>query len=127
LPVPLPGPVVDDVDPFGEPLGLIPVFVPDGFRELFELVFPVALPVVPWFDMPLVPAEPSIELPLPLDIEPLDIEPDVEPPLALPAEPLPAAPPPAPPPPAASASVGPSARTEANAIVVSFMVVSFLT
>lgn len=90
--------------------------LPDGFMvELEPLADPAVLPVA---------------LPLPLMVLPLDpVVPELVP-MELPP-PIPAAPPPAPPPappappPAANASVEPSVRIEAKAIVVSFLCCPF--
>jgi hypothetical protein len=81
---------------------------PDGFLALFAPA--AALPA-------LLPPAPLIDDPVVLDGEPVE-----------PAAPVPTDPPPAPPPPAwANARVFESANAVANAIVVSFMVVSFLS
>ena len=98
---PEPGPVGVNVDPLGEALG--PRVFPDGLWVLFgEVTDAPAVPVV-----------------LPLDVEPV----------ALPVAAEPAEVPPAPdadaPPACASANVLESAKAVANAIVASFMVVSF--
>jgi hypothetical protein len=110
-PVPEPGPDGVSVEPLGDELG--PTVLPDGFVFVLE---PFAEPAV----LP-------VELPLPLMVLPLDpVVPPVLPPLipaAPPAKP-PAEPPPAPPPACAYANVLERARAVANAIVVSFMLVS---
>ena len=101
--------------------------LPDGFIVLEPL------PVVPLVPLPLVPIPVVPELLVPLDPEPIELPEPIEPELPIPAELPPAAPPadpppapPAPPPPAANAIEEPSARTEANAIVVSFMLFSLV-
>jgi hypothetical protein len=88
---------------------------PDGFLALFAPAAapPALLPPAPLIDDPVV----------------VDGAPAVEPlPEGEPAAPVPADPPPAPPAPAwANARVFESANAVANAIVVSFMIVSFLS
>jgi hypothetical protein len=101
---PEPEPVGASVEPLGEALG--PRVFPDGLWVLFgEVTEAPAVPVV-----------------LPFDVEPVAL------PLAAPppdAELPPAAPPAAAPPACPSAKVLESAKAVANAIVLSFMVVSF--
>jgi hypothetical protein len=101
---PEPGPVGVNVDPLGEPLGAS-VF-PEGFVvALGPLVRPTVEPGG------LVTDEPAPEVP-PVAEEPAEVPPAV--------------PPAAPPLLWASAKVLESASAPANAIVVSFMVVSFV-
>jgi hypothetical protein len=102
---PEPGPVGVKVDPLGEPLGAS--VLPEGFMVLLgPVVVPrLAEPVVPPVGLPLVDG-------------PLVVPPAAEPPPETP---------PAEPPPlvCANAKVLVSASAPANAIVVSFMAVSF--
>jgi hypothetical protein len=92
------------VEPLGEALG--PRVFPDGLWVLFgEVTEAPAVPVV-----------------LPFDVEPVALPLAADPPDA---ELPPAAPPAEAPPACASAKVLESAKAAANAIVLSFMVVSF--
>jgi hypothetical protein len=102
--VPEPGPVGANVEPLGEEFG--PSVLPEGLIVSFGLL---TAPPVP--ELPVV--VPLIEEPV---VVPLAAEP--------PAAELPPVEPPEDPPPCASASVLESARAVANAIVVSFIVVS---
>jgi hypothetical protein len=100
LPIPEPGPVGVSVEPLGEALG--PSVLPDGLWVLFGpaglvVVEPAVVPVVvPVVDEPVLVPAPVAELP--------------------PAEPVPLC---------AVAKVPESANAAANAIVVSFMIVSW--
>jgi hypothetical protein len=106
---PEPGPVGVNVDPLGEPLGAS-VF-PEGFVvALGPLVRPTVEPG-------------GLAIEVPFTDEPA---PEVPPVAEEPAEVPPAVPPAAPPLLWASAKVLESASAPANAIVVSFMVVSFV-
>jgi hypothetical protein len=104
---PDPGPVGVTVDPLGEPLGAS-VF-PDGFMVVLEP------PVVPLVRPTVEPGGLLIEFPV-----------ADEPVLGATELPAPEVPPPAPPLLCASANVLESASAPANAIVVSFMVVSLV-
>jgi hypothetical protein len=101
---PEPGPVGVKVEPLGEPLG--ESVLPEGFMVLLG---PVAWPRV------AEPVVPPVGLPL---TDGLAV-------VALPAEPPPETPPAEPPPLCAIAKVLVSASAPANAIVLSFMAVSF--
>jgi hypothetical protein len=107
---PEPGPVGVKGDPLGEPLGAS-VF-PDGFVVVLEpLVRPTVEPGGLAIEDPFTD-EPAPEVP-PVAEEPAEVPPEVPPPAALPLL-------------WASAKVLESASAPANAIVVSFMVVSFV-
>jgi hypothetical protein len=106
---PEPGPVGVKVDPLGEPLGA-KVF-PEGFTLVLEpLVRPtVDAGALPTEDPPTVEPLPEV----PAAEEPAEVPPDIPPPAAPPLL-------------WASAKVLESASAPANAIVESFMVVSFV-
>ena len=106
---PEPGPVGVMVDPLGEPLGAS--VLPDGFMVLLE---PVELPTVGAGALPT--EDPPTDEPLP------EVPAAEEPAEVLPDEPPPAAPPLL----WASAKVLESASAPANAIFMSFMIVSFV-
>jgi Domain of unknown function (DUF4864) len=108
---PEPGPVGVKVDPLGEPLGAS--VLPEGFIVLLD---PVAMPLVA---DPLVP---PVGVPVDEPVVPMEPPPMEEPPPDTP----PAEPPPDPPPDWASAIVLVSAKAPANAIVVSFMIMSLV-
>jgi hypothetical protein len=107
--VPDPGPVGVNVDPLGEPLGAS--VLPEGFVVVFGPVrVPDDIPVVApgGFDIELLFMEPVVA-PVPAEPPTLEPAPDVPPVLLC-----------------ASANVLESANAPANAMVVSFMVISLV-
>jgi hypothetical protein len=106
---PEPGPVGVKVEPLGEPLGCS--VLPDGFTLVLEpLVRPTVDPgALPTEDPPTVDPLPEV----PAAEEPAEVPPDIPPPAAPPLL-------------WAIAKVLESASAPANAIVESFMVVSFV-
>jgi hypothetical protein len=108
---PEPEPVGAKVDPLGDPFGESEL--PEGFLTLLE---PVAIPLVAEPVVPPVRA-PPVDAPVLVPMEPPLVE-GLPPPETPPAEPPPLV--------CAIASVLVSASAPANAIVVSFMIMSFV-